>query len=313
MGNFEKTFVDQLLYNKGVDEGRGGGIGFSRESCDWMLSLMDPMTQIVGLLLFIPIQKYGYKHLYSIIFIINIILSISLLALNGISNNKDNNSQHSVLFVGLFLFCSSVLMNGMASSGFGLAMCDMVLEMKHKHLIVENRINAPSLAGMFMGVNALFCKPAESILPIITASFLSIGNSNNNNNSTISEGGDNDDNDAGDIGEDKDDYDKLILYRLLVFPPLICSMLQLIVWSKYSLVPKKTQKLRNDMEQYEKQQQQQQQQQPNNGPRSSNDYEQNDNEGYHDDDHDDDHDAGKEQEEQFSKNNSGIIEMHRII
>jgi len=250
-------------------------------------------------------------------------LASSLLLLNGISNtntntNDENNNQslsstdNNVLFVGMFLFSSSVLMNAMASSGFVLAMCDMVLEMKHTHLIVQDRKNAPSLAGMFMGVNALFCKPAESVLPIMAASFLSIG-SDSGGDGTVD--GDMNVNDSGDEADadyeenGSDDYDRFILYRLLVFPPLICSIIQLIVWSRYSLVPAKTKQLRNDMEQYGNHQKQKMQQQQHTKDHNNNNYEQN--VGYHDNDYNNFDQDEIEQEGQVSGSSS--IEMNRII
>jgi len=241
IGNFQKTFVDQLL--------RGGGEnGWSDAACDWMLALLDPCTQIVGLLLFLPIKRYGYALLYKVVFVTNICMASALLLSNGLDNDNSTNT----LSIAVFLFLSIVLSNAMAGAGFGLAMCDMVLEMKHSHIVTQGRINPPSLAGLFMGVNALFCKPAESILPIIAASFL--GDSYNNE----------DDNDAGDGDGDESssvsasDEAKIVLYRLLVLPPLVCAVLQLCWWSRYSLVPEKTARLRAELEEHEQKQKLQQ-------------------------------------------------------
>jgi len=264
VGNFQKTFVDQLLLERsnGVDsyvgDGDGDGDstlytsnGWSRGACDWLLALLDPATQLVGLLLFLPVQKYGYARMYTVVFATNIVLAGSLLLARGLgmteSNSDDNGSNADadpVWPVAAFLVALSVFSNAMAGTGFGLAMCDMVLEMKHSHSVVQGRSNPPSLAGLFMGVNALFCKPAESILPILTASFL--GDSYNQDGS----GG------AGDgvTNEPQEQqHARVVLYRLLVIPPLVCSTLQLLVWSRYSLVPERTERLRTELENWERQ------------------------------------------------------------
>ena len=239
MGNFQKTFVDQLLRN---ESGGSPDSGWSDAAFDWMLALIDPCTQIVGLLLFVPIKRYGYASLYKVVFVANIIMASALLLSNGLDNGNSE-GKNSILPIASFLFLSNILSNAMAGAGFGLAMCDMVLEMKHSHSVVQQRKNPPSLAGLFMGVNALFCKPAESVLPIIAASFL--GDDYNNDENS---GFDNESNGSGSIEA------KVVLYRLLVLPPLVCSVLQLAVWSRYSLFPEKTEQLRTELKEYEEKQ-----------------------------------------------------------
>ena len=216
-GNFEKTFVDRLLF---IDDDQG----LSREACDWLLSLMSPMTQLMGFLLYIPIQRCGYARLYKVVFASNFFFACLLLLLNGTSNENDGETRNTIAIL-LFLVIFSVLSNAMAGAGFGLAMSDMVLEMKHSQTL-QGRFDAPSLAGMFMGVNALFCKPTESILPIVTATMLG-GTDYENTNSAAT---------------------RLVLFRLLVFPPLVCSAFQFLVWSRYSLVPERTQQMRIELQ-----------------------------------------------------------------
>ena len=217
MGNFQKTFVDRLLY---IDEDQG----LSRENCDWLLSLMSPMTQLMGLILYIPIQRFGYARLYKFVFASNFLLACCLVLLNGVSNGHDGEKQNTIKIM-IFMVLVGVMSNAIAGAGFGLAMSDMVLEMKHAHAM-QGRLDAASLAGMFMGVNALFCKPAESVLPIVCASMLSGTDYENTNSASI----------------------RLVLYRLLVFPPLVFAMLQFLVWSQYSLVPERTQQMRVELQ-----------------------------------------------------------------
>ena len=252
LGNFQKTFVDQLLRNENGESTIEGG--WSNNACDWMLALLDPCTQIVGLLLFLPIMRYGYALLYKVVFVTNIFMACALLLSNGLDNNSsDDNDKNGTLPLATFLFLSIVLSNAMAGAGFGLAMCDMVLEMKHSHSVTQGRTNPPSLAGLFMGVNALFCKPVESILPILAASFLG-DDYNSDDNGGFGSQVDDDNNTSASAGA------KVVLYRLLVLPPLVCSVLQLVVWSRYSLVAEKTEKLRAELKEHEQAQRQTQQQ-----------------------------------------------------
>mmetsp|Transcript_26377 Transcript_26377/g.49224 ORF Transcript_26377/g.49224 Transcript_26377/m.49224 type:complete len:111 (+) Transcript_26377:289-621(+) len=93
-------------------------------------------------------------------------------------------------------------------------MSDMVLEMKKMHAL-DGRYDEPSLAGLFMGVNALFCKPAESILPVVAASTL----------------------DTLDLTSEGDEDVQRVLFRLLVIPPLVFSLVQWMSWRRFTLTP----------------------------------------------------------------------------
>ena len=97
-----------------------------------------------------------------------------------------------------FLIVHTIMTGAVQSAGFHLAMSDMVLEMKRNHA-VEGRLDEPSLAGLFMGANALLCKPMESVLPIVAAYFL--GNTDFSTN-------------------EQSESAKNVLFYLLVVPPL---------------------------------------------------------------------------------------------
>ena len=104
-------------------------------------------------------------------------------------------------------------------------MSDMVLEMKRMH-ISDGRLDEPSLAGLFMGMNALFCKPAESIHPVVAASML------------------------GDMDLNSELYEDGVqeaLFQLLIVPPLIFSLLEWASWSRYTLTPAKTSQMREEL------------------------------------------------------------------
>ena len=232
--SFMKTFVDHLLLEQ---EGVAGGL--SRSTCDWFLSSRHVLVAITSLgLLYVPMQRYGYAKVYSWVFGINLGVSAGLILWFGISSQEDGwlvlkdgqHLDHTGLIFFFLLFYPTIL-GAVGSAGFGLAMADMVLEMKQQHAS-QGRWEEPSLAGLFMGVNAFFCKPAESVLPILAATLLgktdfrsSPSNATADNKTT-----------------------ETVLLRLLLSPPLICSILQLWAWSRYDLHPQKTARLRKEWE-----------------------------------------------------------------
>jgi hypothetical protein len=96
-------------------------------------------------------------------------------------------------------------------------MSDLVMEMKYMH-VMEGRYEEPSLAGLLMGVRVLFCKPMESLLPVVTGSVV------------LRQG-----------------YSDSALFYLLVVPPFVCSCLQLFAWSRFDLSPKRKAKIRSSV------------------------------------------------------------------
>jgi hypothetical protein len=196
---FLKTFVDRLVYDEGV----------SRERCDWLLSMIRPLGLICGILCYIPIKRLGYRKVYPILFAVNASLCLVILLT---ATHKSTN------VIIAFLIIYSTLTTAVSSSGFHLVMSDMVLEMKRMH-VLDGRLDEPSLAGLFMGMNALFCKPAESILPVVAASMLE-----------RYEGG---------VQE--------ALFKVLIVPPLIFSLLEWASWSRYTLTPDKTSQMREEL------------------------------------------------------------------
>ncbi|CAK4463872.1 unnamed protein product [Aphanomyces euteiches] len=77
-----------------------------------------------------------------------------------------------------------------------------------------HRFNDPSAAGMFMGLNAVFCKPMDSFLPIVAAKWL----------------------DNAGFHTDEMSYSvQIALFHLLVVPPLVMGAFQYWSWSRYTL------------------------------------------------------------------------------
>mmetsp|Transcript_9349 Transcript_9349/g.14418 ORF Transcript_9349/g.14418 Transcript_9349/m.14418 type:complete len:486 (-) Transcript_9349:1412-2869(-) len=205
--SFLKTFVDRLIL----------GDSISRDTCDWVLSLMRPLTQVVGILCYVPIRRIGYPKLYMTLFVLNLILSLLCLLFGSPSNPY---------FILAFLSLYNIATGAVQSAGFHLAMSDMVLEMKYKHAM-DQRMDEPSLAGLFMGANALLCKPMESFLPVVAAIVLD---------------------DTRFQPEKRSESAQLGLFYLLVLPPLFFSGFQILSWSYYTLVPGKTEKLRSELQ-----------------------------------------------------------------
>ena len=207
--SFLKMFVDQLLHDEGV----------SREGCDWLLSAVRPLGLICTILCYIPIRRVGYKKLYPLLFAANIILCSFIWFWA---------SHKSTGVIVSFLIIYPAITSAVATAGFHLVMSDMVLEMKKMHL-VQGRKDEASLAALFMGVNALFCKPAESILPVVAANML----------------------DTLDLTSDGNEDVQRVLFKLLIIPPLVFSFLEWISWRKFTLTPASTSRMREELRKVE--------------------------------------------------------------
>lgn len=202
---FLKTFVDRLVHDEGI----------SRDWCDWLLSIIRPLGLVCGILCYIPIRRVGYKKVYPILFATNIFLCFAMLL------GADHTSTNAIIF---FLVVHPAITDAVAAAGFHLVMSDMVLEMKKMHAL-DGRQDEPSLAGLFMGFNALFCKPAESILPVVAANML----------------------DSLDLTTEGNADVQRVLFKLLVIPPLIFSFIEWISWSRFTLTPSETSQMRDDL------------------------------------------------------------------
>jgi len=222
LGSFTKTFVDHLVL--------GNSFAISKPFVDSVLSAMRPLRQVVGLLLLVPVKQYGYKRMYTLLFITNVGLSaIYLLFVNP------DKHPYSILF---YLVVYNTLAGAVLGAGFGLAMADMVLEMKVQQKR-QRRSNEASLAGLFMGMNALFAKPMESFLPFIAGRALgsysdfehqeSTGSSSSSSTATMQ-----------------------VLYYLLILPPIVFGLVQLIAWRNYDLTPPKVKLLKEELKELER-------------------------------------------------------------
>jgi hypothetical protein len=149
---FCKTFMDRLVAGNGID----------KATCDWLISMMRPVGALVSLAMFYTMRKIGYPKVYKILFLTNMICSAAMLLV------ADSTSVNLIV---AFLIVYPTLTGSVLSAGFGLGIADMVMDMKYQHSS-SGRLDELSLACMFMAANALFCKPIDSVLPIIAAQLM---------------------------------------------------------------------------------------------------------------------------------------------
>jgi hypothetical protein len=206
VNEYMKMFVDRLVFDEGM----------TRDWCDWLLSITRPLGLICGILCYFPIRRFGYRKIYPILFAANIILCLAMLI------GANFQSTNAII---AFLLVYPAITDAVAAAGFHLVMSDMVLEMKKMHAL-EGRHDEPSLAALFMGFTALFCKPAESILPVVAGTML----------------------DTLDLtAEGVNPQVQHVLFKLLVIPPLIFSIIEWISWSRFTLTPSETCQMRDEL------------------------------------------------------------------
>lgn len=221
--SFLKEFVDRLLRSNGMPD----------ESCNWLLSSIRPLTQIAGIALYVPIRRRGYRRVYRLAFEAKFALSLAMVAFA---------SARSTTAVSLFLIADSVLTASVQSSGFHLAMADMVAELKLDQM-KEGRYDEPSLAGLFMGANAMLCKPMGAFLPILAAwSLARAGYSDDmSSNEAVIKTGDTM------AAAQTEQGVQVALFYLLVGPSLVFSVVQILAWSKFNLDGKRSEEVRIEL------------------------------------------------------------------
>lgn len=207
---FLKTFVDRLVLPGGV----------SKEESEWLLSAIRPVTLICTILCYVPIRQFGYKRLYEILFVTNITLCLCILIC------ADHRSTDVIV---AFLIIYPAITGAVASAGFHLVMSDMVLE-RNRMQAIQGRIYDASVPALFIGVNALFCKPATYFLPVIASNILDPHfEAKNKNNEEV----------------------QIALFKLLIYPPLLFSFIELLSWSRFKLTPHTTNQMREELRESE--------------------------------------------------------------
>jgi len=106
ISSFSKLFVDRLLF---VHRRTTTSTGFSRENCDWILSIMGPLGQVTSLFCFYAIAKVGYHKIYLVLFRLKFISAILMLLFATPSDKS------AVCF---FLIMSKVVTGAVQGSGY---------------------------------------------------------------------------------------------------------------------------------------------------------------------------------------------------
>ena len=112
-------------------------------------------------------------------------------------------------------------------------MADMTIEMKYNQF-KQQRINEPSLSGMFMGANALMCKPMDSLLPMIAAWTLDRAGFTANENPLVDVHNANESLNDPTSASDTNNIEWTLFY-LMIGPSLVFSPFQFYMWRKYDL------------------------------------------------------------------------------
>ncbi|EQC41558.1 hypothetical protein, variant [Saprolegnia diclina VS20] len=163
------------------------------------------LKQLVKLLVFSVMDRIGVYRLYHDSFV------TKLVAVVGTLYAVHTFPHPSVVLVAFLLL--NMVVTELPTGGFPIAMSNMHKELSLRRQETGRGVVASSSA-MFMGLNAVFCKPMDSLLPILAAMQLdAAGFQANENSPAVS----------------------VAMTRLLVYPPLILSLLQLWSWRRYTL------------------------------------------------------------------------------
>lgn len=185
----------------------------SKESILLIVTFLPPFSNLFKLILYSFVQKLGIYAIYKNFLITKIVLSAAITFFIGNSN---------WIFILIFIIINFIL-NSVPSIGFNIVISNLNEELQFTQIVNQGFVN-PSVAGMFMGVNAVFCKPMDSLLPILAANMLkSAGISTD-----VAAGKQNEVEISSENNSD-------VFFQLLVFPPLILGIIQLLSWNMYSL------------------------------------------------------------------------------
>ena len=212
---FGKIFFDRLL------------VDLSEETADNILAAISPVSQVLSILLFMPIRRIGYRRIYSYLFQGKIFLSIIVLGLSGSS---------STTVLTMFLVVNQIATAAVQTSCFYLVMADLTMLLKYKQ--AKQGHMDDSFAGLIFGMNAIFCKIALMPLSIVAAwSLARVGFSTGTHTRFFK------------IHKNNSDEVEVrqVLYHLLVIPPLLMSSVQLLIWRFYNLASARAEEVRLEL------------------------------------------------------------------
>ena len=213
--SFGKVFFDRLL------------VDLSEETADNILATISPASQVLSIMLFMPIRRIGYRQIYVYLFQGKIVVSaIVLLAF----------SSSSTAVLTMFLVINQIATAAVQTSCFYLCMADLTMFLKYKQ--AKQGHMDDSFAGLIFGINAVFCKPVIALIPIVAAwSLARVGFSTGTHTRFFK------------IYKDTPDEVEVrqVLFHLLVIPPLVLSSMQLLIWRYYSLASARAEEVRLEL------------------------------------------------------------------
>ncbi|KAH9119475.1 hypothetical protein LEN26_011634 [Aphanomyces euteiches] len=176
-------------------------------SATWLVSVLPLAKQAAKFAAFSAFDRVGVYQVYRWSFLVKMSAAVFVLA----CCRGDYAAAPAWLIVAfLALNC---IATELPTGGFTVAMSHMNKELTLQRYRAH-RFNDPSAAGMFMGLNAVFCKPMDSFLPIVAAKWL----------------------DNAGFHTDEMSYSvQTALFHLLVVPPLVMGAFQYWSWSRYTL------------------------------------------------------------------------------
>ena len=214
---FGKIFFDRLL------------VDLSEETADNILAAIAPGSQVLSILLFMPIRRVGYRQVYRYLFQGKIFLSVVVLGLFGFGSS-------STTILTMFLVVNQIATAAVQTSCFYLVMADLTMFLKYKQ--AKQGHMDDSFAGLIFGMNAIFCKIALMPLSIVAAwSLARVGFSTGTHTRFFK------------IHKNNSDEVEVrqVLYRLLVIPPLLMSSVQLLIWRFYNLASARAEEVRLEL------------------------------------------------------------------
>ena len=213
--NFGKVFFDRLL------------VDLSEETADNILAAISPASQVLSIMLFMPIRRIGYRQIFVYLFQGKIIVSaIVLLAFDS----------SSTTILTMFLVVNQIATAAVQTSCFYLCMADLTMFLKYKQ--AKQGHMDDSFAGLIFGINAVFCKPVIGLIPIVAAWSLARVGFNTGTHERFFK-----------IYKDTPDEVEVrqVLFHLLVIPPLVLSSIQLLIWRYYSLASARAEEVRLEL------------------------------------------------------------------
>jgi hypothetical protein len=175
----------------------------------WTLFRLRKVDTIV---IHIPMYTFGYAGVYYTLFCT--ITGLSLFVLVTTSSE----SIGTVYILTMVFYLSTMAVH---AAGFNLAMADITMSLRHS--LLDRRLEEPNIAGILIALSSFICKPITYFVSGILANLLHHSRSIESASRTA--------------------------FYCVVIVPLVCSVLQLLFWRRYDLLPHRTALMRDEIDQ----------------------------------------------------------------